>query len=192
MASPASPTAAASISASPPNGVWLQGEDRELALVLVDADAFNAAERCARHLYGDECLRRAARICTRFASGSDDLVARFGGEELVLLLPGRDLQAAAALAEEVRREVEAIAMPHDNSQVAPIVTVSAGVSAVRPSHALAPEQLIDAADARAVCGQGAGPQSRRRTLGGLIPSRLPRTRDGDSAICRLIAVAIPH
>jgi diguanylate cyclase (GGDEF)-like protein len=126
--------------------VWLQGEDRELALVLVDADAFKPLNDAHGHLYGDECLRELARICTRFASGADDLVARFGGEELVLLLPGRDLQAAAALAEEVRREVEAIAMPHDNSQVAPIVTVSAGVSAVRPSHALSPEQLIDAAD----------------------------------------------
>ena len=126
--------------------VWLQGEERELALVLVDADAFKPLNDAHGHLYGDECLRELARICTRFASGADDLVARFGGEELVLLLPGRDLQAAAALAEEVRREVEAIAMPHDNSQVAPIVTVSAGVSAVRPSHALSPEQLIDAAD----------------------------------------------
>src|SRR6478735_4091607 len=125
---------------------WLAVESRELALVLIDADAFKPLNDAHGHLYGDECLRELARICTRFASGADDLVARFGGEELVLLLPGRDLQAAAALAEDVRREVEAIAMPHDNSQVAPIVTVSAGVSAVRPSHALSPEQLIDAAD----------------------------------------------
>jgi len=125
---------------------WLQGEGRELALVLVDADAFKPLNDAHGHLYGDECLRELARICTRFADGPDDLVARFGGEELVLLLPGRDLTAASTLAEWIRREVEAVAMPHTNSQVAPYVTVSAGVSAVRPTAAVSPDHLIDAAD----------------------------------------------
>jgi diguanylate cyclase (GGDEF)-like protein len=125
---------------------WLANEDRELALVLVDADAFKLLNDAHGHLYGDECLRELARICTHYADGTDDLVARFGGEEIVLLLPGRDIAAAAALAEALRREVEAAAMPHGQSQVAPHVTVSAGVSAMRPALGGSPELLIEAAD----------------------------------------------
>ena len=125
---------------------WLASEDRELALVLVDADAFKLLNDAHGHLYGDECLRELARICTQYADGTDDLVARFGGEELVLLLPGRDLAAATALAEALRREVEAAAMPHGHSPVAPYVTVSAGVSAMRPAAGESPEALIGAAD----------------------------------------------
>jgi diguanylate cyclase (GGDEF)-like protein len=126
--------------------VWLEGEARELALVLVDADAFKPLNDAHGHLYGDECLRELARICTRFADGTDDLVARFGGEELILLLPDRDLPTALALGEALRRDVEAAAMPHTHSQVAPWVTVSIGVSAVRPGKAFTPERLIEAAD----------------------------------------------
>ncbi|BCT92527.1 hypothetical protein LYSHEL_15510 [Lysobacter helvus] len=125
---------------------WLAGEGRELALVLADADAFKPLNDAHGHLYGDECLRELARICMRLADGTDDLVARFGGEELVLLLPGRDLAAAQELGERLRRDVEAAAMPHAQSQVAPHVTVSVGVSAVRPSKAMSPDHLIAAAD----------------------------------------------
>ena len=125
---------------------WLAREDTGLALLLVDADAFKPLNDAHGHLHGDECLRELARICTRFADGPDDLVARFGGEEIVLLLPGRDLAQAAALAETLRRDVQAAAMVHRNSQVAPCVTVSIGVSAVRPADRGSPDRLIDAAD----------------------------------------------
>jgi diguanylate cyclase (GGDEF)-like protein len=124
----------------------LAGEGRELALVLADADAFKPLNDAHGHLYGDECLRELARLCARFADGSDDLVARFGGEELVLLLPGRSLEAAVALGEALRRDVEAAAMRHDNSAIAPYVTVSVGVAAVTPTRMRMPERLIAAAD----------------------------------------------
>ena len=53
-------------------------EGRELAVVLIDADAFKPLNDAHGHLYGDECLRELARLCARFADGADDLVARFG------------------------------------------------------------------------------------------------------------------
>jgi diguanylate cyclase (GGDEF)-like protein len=125
---------------------WQSIEHRELALVLVDADSFKPLNDAHGHLYGDECLRELARLCTRFADGIDDLVARFGGEELVLLLPDRSLEAAVALGEALRRDVEAAAMRHDNSTIAPYVTVSVGVAAVTPTKERSPERLIAAAD----------------------------------------------
>jgi diguanylate cyclase (GGDEF)-like protein len=125
---------------------WLAEEGTGLALLLVDADAFKPLNDAHGHLYGDECLRELASLCMGFAHGPDDLIARFGGEELVLLLPGRDLAQAADLAETLRRRVEAAAMAHAASQVAPHVTVSIGVSAVLPDKSRSPDQLIDAAD----------------------------------------------
>ena len=127
----------------------MAAEGRPLALLMVDADAFKPLNDAAGHLYGDECLRELARICNGFADGDNDLVGRFGGEELVLLLPGRDLAAATAIAEALRIAVEAQAMPHPASPVSAHVTVSVGVAVAVPAAARPPECLI-AADDRAM------------------------------------------
>ena len=121
-------------------------EQRPLALLMVDADAFKPLNDASGHLYGDECLRELARVCEGFVETEADLVARFGGEELVLLLPGRDLGQAAEVAEALRMAVEAKSMPHPASPVAPHVTVSVGVASVVPGVACKPDLLIGRAD----------------------------------------------
>ena len=128
--------------------IWarLAGCSMPLALLMVDADCFKALNDSAGHLHGDECLRALARVCTAHAAGEDDLVARFGGEEFVLLLPGRDLEAAEGIAEAVRAAVEREAMAHPASPIATHVTVSVGASATWPSEGGSPEQLLAHAD----------------------------------------------
>lgn len=124
----------------------LAAEGGPLALLIVDADAFKPLNDALGHLHGDECLRELAWICERSTTSEHDLVARFGGEELVLLLPGCELAEAMMVGESLRAAVEAAAMPHPDSPVAPHVTVSVGVAALRPSPAAPPEMLIAAAD----------------------------------------------
>jgi diguanylate cyclase (GGDEF)-like protein len=121
-------------------------ENRMLALLLVDADCFKALNDAMGHIYGDECLRELARACSEVVDGEEDLVARYGGEELVMLLPGRDLRQARRMAERLRRRVEAKAMVHPDSLVSSHVTVSIGVSAVRPARLDAPQRLLATAD----------------------------------------------
>ena len=116
-----------------------------LALLMVDADAFKALNDSRGHLFGDECLRALARVCERLA-GDDGVTARFGGEELALLLPGRSLSAAIETAETLRATVEAAALPHPASPVASCVTVSVGVAVLQPESEGQPEQLIAMAD----------------------------------------------
>ncbi|QIL19713.1 diguanylate cyclase [Thermomonas sp. HDW16] len=128
---------------------WLRMavEGRPLALLMVDADAFKPLNDACGHLYGDECLRELARTCEDFVESEDDLVGRFGGEELVLLLPGRDLAAATAIAEALRVAVETKAMLHPASPVSAHVTVSVGVAALVPAVAHPPpERLVAIAD----------------------------------------------
>ena len=158
-------------------GLWRASlpQPRPLALLLIDADCFKPLNDALGHLHGDDCLCELARLCSGFATGPEDLLARFGGEELVLLLPGRGFMEACEVADRLRRRVEEAAMPHPASSVAPVVTVSVGVSSTRPTHARPPECLIIAADRALYEAKALG---RNRTMGrpidALAPPRVPR------------------
>ena len=74
------------------------------------------------------------------------MAARFGGEELVMVLADMDLGEGIWIAERIRRAVEAVAIPHEASRRG-IVTVSIGVTAGIPSPELAQHDFLAAADA---------------------------------------------
>jgi diguanylate cyclase (GGDEF)-like protein len=137
----------------------LARERRSLALLLVDADRFKPLNDALGHLRGDECLRELARLCSEILEHEDDLAARYGGEELALLLPGRDLRQSRRMAERLRSNVAAVAMPHPDSPVAPHVTVSIGVGVIWPNLDDAPHRLIGTAD-RALYAAKAGGRNR--------------------------------
>jgi diguanylate cyclase (GGDEF)-like protein len=124
----------------------MAAERLPLALLLVDADCFKALNDVRGHLYGDECLRSLAQLCAAMATPDIDVVARYGGEEIALLLPGRDLRQARRVGERVRRSVEEAGMPHPASTVAPVVTVSVGAGVALPASEHAPDRLIAVAD----------------------------------------------
>ena len=117
-----------------------------LALLMVDVDCFKALNDALGHLHGDEYLREIARLCVRNVRGDSDLVARYGGEELAFVLPGCALEDAARLAEGLCASVRERQMLHPDSPVGHYVTVSIGVSAVRPSGDAPPQVLLAAAD----------------------------------------------
>lgn len=134
-------------------------ERAPLALLLVDADHFKALNDALGHLHGDLCLCELAAKCQRFCEEHGGIAARFGGEEIVLLLPGRDLAEARALAERLRLQVSDAAMPHPASPVAPHITVSIGVAATLPEAGWRAERLVAAAD-RALYAAKAGGRDR--------------------------------
>jgi diguanylate cyclase (GGDEF)-like protein len=113
-----------------------------LSLVLLDVDHFKAINDGHGHAAGDAALRDVADVLLRGARGHD-VVARFGGEEFAILLPGTDRDGATAMAERVRRELEARPWPHRE------VTASFGVATIPrrvevPGAAAA--SLIESAD----------------------------------------------
>ncbi len=93
-----------------------------LAIAVFDIDYFKRVNDEWGHDAGDRVLVRLARLLARHAR-NHDIVARFGGEEFVVLLPGGDVASATAFAERIRLE---LAVPHER---VPHVRVSAGVTA---------------------------------------------------------------
>ncbi len=119
---------------------------RSLALLMLDIDAFKAFNDRYGHLAGDVCLQRVSAVVSAELRGSRDVVARFGGEELVMVLAGMDLGEAIAIAERVRKAVEAVGIPHGDSP-RHVVTVSIGVAAGVPDPKFDRNAFLAGADA---------------------------------------------
>ena len=77
-----------------------------LSILLLDIDHFKKYNDFHGHPAGDECLRRISSIVQRCLDRSGDLAARYGGEELAVLLPHTDLNGASTVAEKIRQAVE--------------------------------------------------------------------------------------
>lgn len=117
-----------------------------LALVMLDIDHFKPFNDGYGHVTGDACLRNVASVLQHLVQRAGEMVARYGGEEFAVLLPGSDANHARELAESIRLEVEALAIPHAYSGVAPVVTLSAGVATMIPIYGNTPGDLVGAAD----------------------------------------------
>jgi diguanylate cyclase (GGDEF)-like protein len=84
--------------------------EQGLGLVMLDIDDFKAVNDTYGHQQGDLVLREVARVLKE-SSRAIDLPARYGGEELAVVLPGTDLEGAYDLAERVREGIEALEFP---------------------------------------------------------------------------------
>ncbi len=110
-----------------------------LAVVLVDVDDFKSINDTLGHDVGDEVLAALSRRVTR-ALRHDDAAGRWGGEELLLVLPATDLEGALVAARKVVSQVSSAPLVRDIR-----VTISAGVAAF-PGHGASAESLVRAAD----------------------------------------------
>lgn len=115
-----------------------------LALVMADIDCFKLLNDTDGHLAGDVCLREVAQTLDQSVQRPADLLARYGGEEFVAILPGTDLPGAHAIAERMRKAVEALNIP--NRGTGGIVTISLGVASVVPHPGISATELLDQAD----------------------------------------------
>lgn len=111
--------------------------DHELALVLLDLDRFKDINDSFGHAAGDAMLRAVSRLLTSLAR-QGDTVARWGGEEFVVVLPETDLPGAQRFAERLRRTIEAHVVGDMKT------SASCGVAAMLPDDGA--EELLAAAD----------------------------------------------
>lgn len=139
-----------------------------VCVVMLDVDHFKAINDRFGHDAGDLALAAVGEVL-RHLGQADDLVARWGGEEFLMLLPGVSLQAGEHRAEQARQGVMHLQLHHRGAPVA--VTASLGVAGGEADASL--ESLIAAADAALYAAKQAG---RNRVARGDVQGLAPTGR----------------
>jgi diguanylate cyclase (GGDEF)-like protein len=138
--------------------VWqLALRDRcALGVMLIDVDFFKAYNDSQGHQAGDAALQRIAEVVATTSRRPLDLSARYGGEELAVILFDVSREYVAATAGRIQRLVEELRIAHPRSSVAPVVTVSTGLAYVKPTTERSPQGAILLADRGLYAAKRAG------------------------------------
>jgi len=129
-----------------------------LAICMMDIDAFKALNDTNGHGDGDRCLRIVASTLRGYLRHHSDVVARYGGDEFVLILPHTDAEHANEIAERMRLAVLELDYPNPGMPLGR-VSMSAGIAIAR--HAPQVRGLVEAADLALYEAKAAG---RNRTV----------------------------
>jgi diguanylate cyclase (GGDEF)-like protein len=138
-----------------------------LSLLFLDIDKFKSVNDTHGHQAGDTVLERISKVVKSNVT-EPDLAARYGGEEMAVVLKGKDASAALAIAEQIRRAIQSESITFEGKKIP--VTASIGVATADSQCRFGlPDELIGAAD-RAVyaakeggrnCVRAASPSKQR-------------------------------
>jgi len=98
----------------------------QLSLLMLDIDYFKLYNDTYGHHEGDNCLKAIADILSKTLVREEDFVARFGGEEFVVVLPNTDGRGACIVAEKIISSIRDAKISHESSSISDYVTVSIG------------------------------------------------------------------
>ena len=115
-----------------------------LSVVMIDLDHFKKINDSHGHLAGDYVLVESCRALTDTVVRGEDIFGRYGGEEFIVVMPDCALEAAAGVAERIRRTLESHAFEFNGVKIP--VTASLGVAVWSPKYSTQ-EEFIGAADA---------------------------------------------
>lgn len=134
-----------------------------LSIALLDVDFFKQYNDHYGHAMGDKALQGVASVLRYGLGRGGDMGARYGGEEFVVIMPDTDHIGAVAVAEKLRHDIELLALPHEKSSVAGVITVSIGVATVSGEQLACPEDILKLADERLYLAKASG---RNKVIGG--------------------------
>jgi diguanylate cyclase (GGDEF)-like protein len=146
-----------------------------LAILMVDIDHFKRYNDVNGHLLGDQALSGVARLLEK-NTRKVDTVARFGGEEFVVILPGQDKPTALGVAEKLRQAVAEGDFPRMATQPEGRLTITVGVSA-HPDDGDDPTQLLDRADLALYVAKRAGRNQVAPFEPGMLQSAAQRAEE---------------
>lgn len=117
-----------------------------LSILMIDIDYFKQYNDTYGHLSGDDCLITVSIAIRESISRPGDCVARFGGEEFIILLANTKQEGAEVIAEEILKSIRNTKVEHKSSNVSPYISVSIGLASTVPSNDLIGDKLIQQAD----------------------------------------------
>jgi len=128
---------------------WKQAirDQTPFSVLMIDVDDFKRYNDRYGHLGGDEVLKRVAGLIMKSTERPADLAARYGGEEFVVILPATPAEGAQAVAENIRRSIDELRIPHESASTCAHVTVSIGCASVVPRASEHFLLLLETADA---------------------------------------------
>lgn len=135
-----------------------------LSMMMIDVDCFKSYNDHYGHLAGDDALRAVVRCVAQCLRRPGDMVARFGGEEFVCVLPETPFEAAMALGREMERQVRGLGIVHAHGTAAGCVTISLGVVTREHEGPQDHLDLLAAADAQVYQAKRAGRATVRGTV----------------------------
>lgn len=127
--------------------MWAQARRNgvPVSVILIDIDQFKKYNDFYGHQEGDKCLAAVAKALDGSAQRASDLVARYGGEEFVILLNQTPRDFAYQIAEEMRKAVEKLNIPHEKSEYGK-VTISVGGVTLFAKHDHTQDNPVKLAD----------------------------------------------
>lgn len=124
----------------------LAREKLPLSLIMCDIDHFKLYNDTYGHQAGDRCLQQVAQAIKNAVKRPADLTARYGGEEIAIILPNTTPKGAEKVAKSIRQQIQALHIPHINSKTDMYVTLSVGVAGCIPQNNCSVEGLLAKAD----------------------------------------------
>jgi len=132
-----------------------------LVLVMIDIDDFKIYNDCNGHQKGDDALAKMAQLFKSACRGYD-IVARYGGDEFVIVFPGASKENAIELSSRIMNEVRTASFEGEHLLPSGSLTVSIGVACF-PEHATNDEDLISASDQALYAAKRAGGNTIKMT-----------------------------
>jgi diguanylate cyclase (GGDEF)-like protein len=129
------------------NAEWSRArrEGSSLSLLMMDIDQFKSYNDIYGHPQGDTLLQALGRVFESTVKRPTDMVARLGGEEFGVILPGTDLQGARKIAEKIRKNVKSTIVPFSDD-IMTSATISIGAATIMPGGENVIDELVREAD----------------------------------------------
>ncbi|MGX9460962.1 diguanylate cyclase [Shewanella sp. A14] len=118
----------------------------QLSVALIDIDNFKEINDNFGHVFGDQCLKSLSSILANYSRRPCDLTARFGGDEFVIILGQTDLPTAITRMEHFMADIERLNTSDLFAEKQLILSVSIGVSTIKPKQSIDKTHLITKAD----------------------------------------------
>ncbi|CDZ78379.1 Bacteriophytochrome cph2 [Legionella massiliensis] len=127
---------------------WIRAKRAELpmSLLIIDIDYFKAINDHYGHLYGDECLREVAKVISETVKRRTDLAARYGGDEMVIILYDTPLKETQEFAENLQNAINNLNIKNGYSPISDKLTVTIGFANMIPAREDDFELIFEYAD----------------------------------------------